>query len=465
MQRLIREWMWMMKNIVLLLTVLVVSSLFFTSFASAERPFEANIKTPVVKSYCGLEAFLEIEITNKQATEEYFKISVDGPNSDEWFDLTESFFVGSASTDTIEIPIDPPRNVEGEFKYSVFVYGESNPGYKTGSVFIFKTHKICITSFVAEKTGDKLISDIELGSSEERDIDVIYELMDEKGIILTATFTEHVVITKKAQHTIELPEHLIAGEYSLIANLGGSEVEGTQPLSVEPKKELIETVTTVSTPLYEKVTVAIKNNGNVVENDVKVSQSTPGNTFTGYVTNPKSCQPSNGEVECDYVIPEIMPGETGYVIYRIEFWPYWATYALVGVVIVLIVGVSFLRITRPTLNKTSARKGKNNHSVILQIKNPFRHNLKNVVVRDWISPLARFDKNNLSGLRPVLRRSDAGTELIWRLGDIKPKEERIINYNIKTMVEGNLRMPKAYLRFRDSGDKRFRIYSKPVILS
>ena len=68
-------------------------------------------------------------------------------------------------------------------------------------------------------------------------------------------------------------------------------------------------------------------------------------------------------------------------------------------------------------------------------------------------------------IKPLVRRSDAGTELIWKLGDIKPKETRIITYPIKALVSGNLKMPKAYIRFNKPNGKLRRLFSKPLIIN
>lgn len=455
-----------MKKIPLLLIVSVINLLAITSFVSAISLAEIDVKTPVLESYCSSEVFLEVEIKNNQLTPENFIVGFEGENINEWIDVENTvFLVKSISSEIVKIPLKPSRNVEGEFRYNVFIYPETKPNFRASRGFLLKVSKVCIEDLNIERIGDTLISKITLGSFDEKELKIVYEIKDsDEQIISTATFSENVIRTKKIEHNIELPENIYAGEYSVIGKLEGFGIEETRDFTIDIKHDLIETSTTVSTLLYKEVTVAMENNGNVPETNVKVTQSTPRDSITGYATNPADCQENGGETSCDYIIPEILPGETGYIIYRIEYWPYWATYALIAVIAVLIVGVSFIRITRPTLKKTSTRKSKNNHSVILHIKNPFRHHLKNVVIRDWVSPLAKFDRKNIHGVKPVMRRSDAGTELIWRLGDIKPKEERMLNYHINTLVEGNLRMPKAYLRFRDNKEKRFRVYSNNLIL-
>jgi len=86
-------------------------------------------------------------------------------------------------------------------------------------------------------------------------------------------------------------------------------------------------------------------------------------------------------------------------------------------------------------------------------------------VRDWVSPLANVLHHEISMLKPLVRRSDAGTELIWKLGDIRPKETRIITYPIKGLVKGSLKMPRAYIRYNKPNGKLNRIFSKPLVIN
>ena len=125
---------------------------------------------------------------------------------------------------------------------------------------------------------------------------------------------------------------------------------------------------------------------------------------------------------------------------------------------------SFFRAAKPKLRKKHMRKGGNTHSIILELKNPFYHKLRNVMVRDWVSPLASVMHEEISSTKPVIRKSEAGTELVWRLGNMLPREERILNYKIKTLIQGSLKMPRAYARFDTDKGKKFKIYSKPLIV-
>ena len=79
-------------------------------------------------------------------------------------------------------------------------------------------------------------------------------------------------------------------------------------------------------------------------------------------------------------------------------------------------------------------------------------------MRDFVSPLAKVARE-FEHTKPIIKKSEAGTELIWKIGKMKPREVRVLSYKIKNLVEGNLKMPKAYVRFRDNNGNRVRIYS------
>jgi hypothetical protein len=86
-------------------------------------------------------------------------------------------------------------------------------------------------------------------------------------------------------------------------------------------------------------------------------------------------------------------------------------------------------------------------------------------VRDWVSPLAQVLQEEIESSKPAIRSQDDGTELIWKLGDMKPREERILQYKVRSLVHGSLKMPGAQLKFTaGKGDKKIRLVSNGIIL-
>ena len=271
------------------------------------------------------------------------------------------------------------------------------------------------------------------------------------------------------ERTIPLPENMLMGVYTVNVTISSDvlehDIKQTAEFEVAAIHDVVKTTKKTITPLYEEVTVTLHNRGNVVEENYVVLQTTPVNLLTGFITKPAHCYEEGGDRICNYVIERIEPGGTAYISYRIEYWPVLIQYSIGIIIALIIIGFSFIRITKPTINKKYKKGGKNKHSIILEIKNPFRQHLNNVIVRDWVSPLAKVLYEEIEAVKPIIRKSEAGTELIWKLGNIKPKEIRLLNYKIKTFVEGSLKMPRAYMRFRTNKGKRTRVYSRPLVVS
>ena len=90
--------------------------------------------------------------------------------------------------------------------------------------------------------------------------------------------------------------------------------------------------------------------------------------------------------------------------------------------------------------------------------------IKNVVIRDQVSSLFEV-KGKFETVKPAIRQTEEGTELVWTLGAIEPRDHRIIHYNVRPMVNGSLRLPKAYMTYESSGGKRAKISTKEKLMA
>ena len=133
---------------------------------------------------------------------------------------------------------------------------------------------------------------------------------------------------------------------------------------------------------------------------------------------------------CSYVINGLVPGAAAQIVYRIEFWPTLMQYFGAGVAIVAVLGFTFVHKTRPSVRKSSAALGYGRHSIIIEVKNPFLHHLNNVVVRDFVHPIANVLHEEIESLKPIVKKTETGTELICKLGDMRPKETRLLKYGV-----------------------------------
>lgn len=453
-----------MKSISLLVTLFA----FFVFVASPvlAYPLEIEILNNNQEAVIGSLATFDIVLTNNRNIVDPVRISVKDTYYG-WLQNTYTLLnLNPDSSETIEIGIAPTGDKEGLFGFDIAMWSYDKPWIKVeDTIYINVKLKFDIEDLYAEKTGDDLNIYLVLDSSDERDTDVSIRVRDPSGNVIE-TFAESLTFQglKTVEKTLQISEFL-AGEYTIEASVEGTDLTETTTFEIEPVHAVAETVKRISTPLYEDVVITIENNGNLIERDYKTYQVLPNNDWiTGMVTEPVGCEAEGEEKVCGYVVQELMPGASAMITYRLNYWVIYSEYAIIVLIIIAIITFSFIRVTSPSIVKRHARKSEGKHSIILEIKNPFRHHLNNVIVRDWISPLAKVLHEEFEMLVPVIRRSDAGTEMIWKLGDMRPKETRIITYKIKTLVQGSLKMPRAYIRFNNKKGNKTRVFSKHLIV-
>jgi hypothetical protein len=236
---------------------------------------------------------------------------------------------------------------------------------------------------------------------------------------------------------------------------------------VQPVRSISQKVEETSTGFSKDVVVSIINDGNVIEDDYVLQQKTPLDPMTGMMTKPgDNCRDQDGVMVCNYLVGEIKPGATAQVTYTLSYWPAFNGYIILTVIVISLVLFSFLRATTPRIFKRHSRRG-DSHNISIHVTNPFFHRLNDVVVRDWVSPLAQVLHEEIESTKPVMRKMDeGGTELIWKLGEMKPREERILQYRVRPLAHGSLKMPGAHLKFTTGkeGDKKLKIASNGITL-
>ncbi len=95
------------------------------------------------------------------------------------------------------------------------------------------------------------------------------------------------------------------------------------------------------------------------------------------------------------------------------------------------------------------KKGKE-VSVSLHVKNMMR-GMENVVVKDTI-PSGLQLARGFETMKPLIRKITGGTELVWRIGSLKPQEERVVHYTLRpTETHGSIPLPSAVAKatFKD----------------
>jgi hypothetical protein len=463
-----------MKKQCLLIIGFVLFAIFNlnTSYALSGKPLEIQLTNNNITTHIESMVSYELIINNNQDTPDDFVISINGPHMEWMIPNVLLLPINATSSDRAYLRFYPTEDGIGDFVYNVNVYSNINPKINdSAEIHLNILPFFTIKDFYVDKVGNELNVNLEIDSAKNQNVDFTFEVNGRDNNIIIATLSTSVEVSKETNtisRTITLPD-LLAGDYlvevRVTPSVIGDELTDEARFTIEPVHNVVEAVEKESTVLYDEITVTVHNQGNVVERDYAVDQRVSNDFITGFITDPTDCfEEASGRNVCEYVIGELEPGEQTIISYRIEHWKSYIPYAVLVVIIIAIISLSFVKATNPKIKKRYVKKGDRKHSIILEIKNPFLHDLKNVIVRDWVSPLANVRLDEFEPMKPVVRKSDAGTELIWKLGNVRPKEHRILSYKINTMIEGSFKMPRAYARYSDDKGSMSRIYSSPIVV-
>jgi len=419
--------------------------------------FEVSVEPDNVTVHSGTSVSFDVLIDNKGDSDEVFTISASGEKL-LWRNPTYLLVtIPARSNKTITENYHVPDADSGEYEFSVHVKSFFHEVEHSESFVIEVLPPFYLISLNADEGDEKVMATLELDISEERELDIVFEIIDEVGDIITSVSTKERVEGMSVIETA-IPFQLShPGAYILKVTVMGEVMESS--FNVEEISMLEEAKERVSTLFYDEVVITLTNTGNVPATYKTEEIAVPGDLVTGLVSAPKSCIISGNAQLCSYEI-QILPGETKEIRYRVEFWPSFARIGA-GLLVILVIGiVTASRYSKPRISK-KYRRGRKATSIVLGVKSPFSHT-RSVMVRDWVSPLARVVMEGFEGTKPVVRRSDAGTELIWKLGDMSPGEERLLGYKIRPRVAGNLKMPRATMRYKRSSGTSVRKRSNHV---
>lgn len=218
--------------------------------------------------------------------------------------------------------------------------------------------------------------------------------------------------------------------------------------------------------LLQTITIKVKNEGNAPATTFYVTEDMP--TFMQSFVQPMQMVTTNvtfDRIYYHWFIDSLLPGEERIISYQINLWGAWGFAAILIIIII----IAFRIVYGPGIIKRfrhfgSLTRGKE-VLISLEVRNRSMHTIKDVVVKDFVPPIVgvvqRFDT-----LKPAIKRSRRGTEVIWKFNSLRPREERVLTYRIKPVVdiEGILKLPKAKMTYTDRKKRRKASISKSIIV-
>lgn len=448
---------------------IIVSCLLVLASASVlAAPVEVTIQPQEQSGQLYSDIKFRLTISNNQDYDDIFQIVLSGDHL-EW-NMPEFIAkkVRGQSSEAIELLFYPTGANMGLFDFTATVNSLSNPDVKASAKLLINIpYIVTVKDFSSSASGNTVSFYAILKTPEEKALKGEFTVKDSSGRTVGAVpFTETVNGEKEIKASLAPEERLVAGTYTGYITIEGTGISRNSSFTIQPVRSVSQKVEETSLGFSKEVLISITNEGNVVERNYAFQQKTPLDPMTGMLTKPSgNCREEDGVMVCNYIVNEIKPGTTAHVSYVVSYWPMFNGYLLLTVIVISLVVFSFLKATTPRIIKRHLRKGEDKHNIFIHVSNPFLHKLSDVVVRDWVSPLAQVLHEEIESSRPAIRSQDDGTELIWKLGDMKPREERILQYKVRSLVRGDLKMPGAQLKFiAGKGEKKMRLVSNGITL-
>ena len=260
-----------------------------------------------------------------------------------------------------------------------------------------------------------------------------------------------------------------AGAYSVEAvlrtNLNEPVDSWRTSIRLNKVSDLVLRKSVIYTPFLQIKTIRIKNEGNIIESNFIVTE-----TVSEFISKlfypidaPTSVNEVEGKVVYNWVLESLVPGTETEIKYEIRFISIWIS----GMSLVFVVFFAFSYVYRPRISKTvrflgSLKRGKE-MAVLLEVKNSTIHEIKNIIIRDSVSPIVSLIEK-FDTMAPAVKRSEAGTTLTWKMKSLKPLEERVLTYRIKPKVDiiGSMRLPRATIEYVNNKKEKKTIASKSI---
>lgn len=470
----------MKKLLVLLLVAILVP------IVVAQKPVEVVPPARTVSLTTGETVSIGITIRNNQPFTDTFSFSV-FPSFSSGISVTVEktvITVEGNSEKTVEVyfstPIDTP---EGFLQFFISAKSLSTGVEDSASVILQTIKKVpmyisdaSINNYVF-KPEEKLIIETSVTNLHPKTA-YTYELktLIEKDKEIIQTFAENVTVqpreTVKVVNEYVFGKFANPGSYSITIYLkdeyGKVVSTKTFTINVLPVYKLPTGYSEKSTSigfLSLTTTVVIKNEGNVGSPPFYISEELPLIARGMFAA---SVPPSNesmigGSVVYSWYVPYLAPGESVVIQYHVSFVGLW----IAMIVISAITYFSYRYTFKAAIVKSYHGVLKKDKEVLisLEMRNKTISEMKDVTVVDKVPAVVQVVEK-FDTLPPSIKKAKGGTILTWSLGTLKPREERIVTYRIKPVVDvvGSLRLPAASMNYL--GKKEIEsAFSKSVIIS
>lgn len=401
-------------------------------------------------------AEFQVEVQNDFPTQKKFRISSisSPPPTGSWIGYSNSQTIEAGEAKNFSVTVNPPETaIQQNYRFNVNIRTLDNSGHeKLSSYFSVRSQtdlKILSTGLNRNsfQPGDQITSNATVfnTASSPRNYEVeasaLNQTPGESGAIVSGTQRTH-------SFSFEVPEGTSPGKYNLELAIfqegqkGDSVTQNFEIISLEnidfDSKEN-DRIFEYSESLYAT------NNGNS-ETNVELNKTLPNymNPITSFNTSTDRVEETSGG-STYYWEFDLAPGESVAVSYRIRYWPPLVVLSVLFTGIILLkrlyTGVSFSK---------KARRTEEGIRVHIEVENRSSHKIDNLNVTDFVPDIAAVEEE-FPMAKPVIRKTNNGTRLVWKIDSMAPGEQRVFEYTIKPLVEveGGVTLPAAELEMAE----------------
>jgi hypothetical protein len=452
-----------------------------------------SLSTKILTIYTGESASVELSLKNNQAFSDTFSLSIFPPYYQGIVPSLEKYSItlGPYETQTLKIYFEIPECAEEtSSSFAITAISRKNENVSDSENLILETIRrfgVCIYEAKLNKQkfnpGETLTIEVLLKNPSES---LSQPLNLQTNVLLgeeiVKRFDDYIETiegktTKTIIHTFEIGKYQTPGFYMveiLLKDKFGTVVNQKKlqfnvvTINASNQPNYLPIVKTVKSGLLvQTIEISVKNEGNVPTSSFYLSEAIP--TFMKVFFFPKKEpdleETKENRIVYSWLVPSLNPGGSYIITYEISTW----NAVLIAIVLIVIVVYSFASIFSISIEKKHRIIGpitkEREITIMLEVKNRTRHEIKDVIVRDFVPGIAtvveKFDT-----LRPTLRKIANGTEIVWKINSLAPGDERVLTYRIKPIVDvvGTLKLPKAYLKFMDKKKEVKKILSKSAYI-
>ena len=459
-----------MRKEVSILTFALVS-LLFASLVAAQTSANPSVflSSNEVTFFNGDQDSVDVTITNNDVEAHTFTVSVFPNSLDKVFADPSLNHVTLSARESVPIKVSFSSVFEAEFvprEFAITIAAIDDPSIsatkevvvtvlRRSPVFVLSmnTNKfsyapdetINISSVVSNQGGDSF-EEFTTQTSISRDgqfvkrFEGVISFLSEKS---KTTFSNLYTLDQFAQ----------PGVYSAQMVLKEANGQTLSIKSVNFKVVMVESASqqeTSSVGILDTTTTITSTNEGNAPTSIRVVATVPAFARELFDSDikPTSMEDFGSSIRVSWIFNNVGAGETVQVVYKLVVWKIWMTV----VAIIVIVFLAFKFVFTVKISKWSRFLGPITKDtevpVSIEIVNRSMHEVKGIVVRDFVPPIAKIVPR-FETVKPSMRETIGGTEVSWKFDSLRAGEERIMTYRIKPKMDviGSLRLNPASVTY------------------